>query len=79
VRATEDALLRVHHPPEMTLRAFRVHGRNGAILPGPDHEPEQQRREILADIFQNDVQRPLVSMVMPVRDAIIQDENGGRD
>jgi hypothetical protein len=72
----EHPLLRVHHPLEMTMWAFRVHGGNGSVLPSSDHEPEQQRREIFADIFQDDVQRPLVSVVMPVRGVIIEDENG---
>jgi hypothetical protein len=46
-------LLRVHHPLEMTMWAFRVHVGQCSVFPSSDGQPEQQRREVLADIFEH--------------------------
>jgi hypothetical protein len=45
-------LLWVHHPLEVTMWAFSVHVGQSAVFPSSDGQPEQQRREVLTDIFQ---------------------------
>jgi hypothetical protein len=79
VRAERNPLLWMHDPFEMAVWTFRVHMGNDPIVPCPSDDTEQQRRDILAQVFQNDVQYPLVPVIMPVRGEIIDDENDRGD
>jgi hypothetical protein len=55
MRANEHPLLWMHKPFEMTFRTFGVQVRNAAVLPGSRDNEKQQRRKILADVFEDDV------------------------